>query len=100
MAHSSRRLLLLLALAFASVAAAEQRPEPPAAPAEPPAAVPLLQEGGLPINLEAACSDVDYRTNTVVFKDVVISQGGTRVQAEHAHATGLNFVNSRWTFEG
>jgi lipopolysaccharide transport protein LptA len=92
--------VLLLAVAFASVAAAEQRPEPPSAPAQPPPAVPLPLEGGLPINLEAASSDVDYRTNTVVFKDVVISQGGTRVQAEHAHATGLNFVNSRWTFEG
>ncbi len=99
MAHSCPRLLLI-ALAFAGVAAAEQRPEPPAAPAAQPPAVPLLQEGGLPINLEAASSDVDYRTNTVEFRDVVISQGNTRVQAEHAHATGLNFVNSRWTFEG
>jgi lipopolysaccharide transport protein LptA len=23
-----------------------------------------------------------------------------RVQADHAHASGLNFANSRWTFEG
>jgi len=36
----------------------------------------------------------------VVFTQVVISQGQTRVQADHAHATGLNFANSRWTFDG
>ncbi len=90
--------LLLLAAAFASATGAAQRPEVPVAPA-PPAPVPLLQDGG-PINLEAASSDVDYRTNTVVFSDGVISPGSTRVQAEHAHATGLNFANSRWTFEG
>jgi lipopolysaccharide transport protein LptA len=43
---------------------------------------------------------VDYKTNTVVFSEVVISQGTTRIQADHAHASGLNFANSRWTFEG
>ena len=45
-------------------------------------------------------SEVDYKTNTLVFTDVVISQGDMRVQADHAHATGLDFDNSRWTFEG
>jgi lipopolysaccharide transport protein LptA len=53
-----------------------------------------------PIHLDAASSEVDYRSNTVVFSDVTISQCATRVQAEHARATGLNFANSRWTFEG
>ena len=53
-----------------------------------------------PIALDAASSEVDYKTNTVVFKDIVIAQGNIKVQAEHAHATGLNFDNSRWTFEG
>ena len=53
-----------------------------------------------PINLDAASTEVDGRTNTLVFTDVVISQGATRVQAEHARATGLNFANSRWTFDG
>lgn len=53
-----------------------------------------------PISLDAASSQVDYKTNTVVFKDVVISQGDMRVQADHARATGLDFDNSRWTFEG
>ena len=56
--------------------------------------------GQQPITVDAASSEVDYKTNTVEFNQVVISQGATRVQAEHAHATGLNFANSRWTFDG
>src|ERR1700686_5389842 len=88
MARSCRKLKLLLAVALASGAAAA--PVPPSA----------LQPGQQPINLEASSTEVDGRTNTLVFSDVVISQGATRVQADHAHATGLNFANSRWTFEG
>jgi lipopolysaccharide transport protein LptA len=53
-----------------------------------------------PISLDAASSVVDYKTNTVVFKDIVISQGDIKVQADRARATGLDFDNSRWTFEG
>ncbi|HSY05318.1 MAG TPA: lipopolysaccharide transport periplasmic protein LptA [Steroidobacteraceae bacterium] len=53
-----------------------------------------------PITVDAVSSEVDYRTNMVVFTQVVITQGDMRVQADHAHATGLNFANSRWTFEG
>jgi lipopolysaccharide transport protein LptA len=55
---------------------------------------------GLPVSVDAASSEVDYKTNTVVFTNVIISQGTMRVQAEHARATGLNFANSRWNFEG
>jgi lipopolysaccharide transport protein LptA len=54
----------------------------------------------LPVAVDAASSEVDYKTNTVVFTKVTISQGDMRVQADHAHATGLNFANSRWNFEG
>jgi lipopolysaccharide transport protein LptA len=61
------------------------------------AALPARQ---LPITVDAASSEVDYRTNLVVFSQVVISQGAMRVQADHAHASGLNFANSRWTFDG
>jgi lipopolysaccharide export system protein LptA len=31
---------------------------------------------------------------------VVISQGDMRIQSDRAHATGLNFANSKWDFEG
>ncbi len=70
------------------------------ATAVPAAATPALPGHQLPITVDAASSEVDYRTNTVVFSEVVISQGAMRVQADHAHASGLNFANSRWTFEG
>src|SRR5256885_5283207 len=86
MARPCRNLLLAAALASGAAAA----------PAPPPAPPPAQQ----PINLDAASTEVDGRTNTLAFNDVVISQGATRVQAEHAHATGLNFANSRWTFDG
>src|SRR5271170_6204603 len=71
-----------------------------AAPAAPQPATPQQLPGEQPIKLDAASSEVDYKTNTVVFKDVIISQGTMRVQADHARATGLNFANSKWTFEG
>jgi lipopolysaccharide transport protein LptA len=51
--------------------------------------------------IDVASSKVDYKGDTVVFQDVVITQGDTKVQADHAHATGLdNFDNSHWTFDG
>jgi lipopolysaccharide transport protein LptA len=52
------------------------------------------------VSLDAASSDVDYRSNTVHFRDVVITQGNTRVSADAARATGLNFENSTWNFSG
>src|SRR5437868_13439506 len=95
MARSCPKLLWALVLAGAAAAAQSPQPAPPAQAAPPAPAAP-----DQPINLDAASTEVDYRTNTLVFRDVVISQGSTRVQAEHARATGLNFANSRWTFEG
>ena len=52
------------------------------------------------INVDAASQELDYKTNTVVFRQIVVSQGATRVRADRANATGLNFENSRWTFRG
>ena len=52
------------------------------------------------IIVEAASSDVDYRTNTGVFRDVVISQGDIVVRAQRAQSNGLDFENSQWTFDG
>lgn len=54
----------------------------------------------LPIDLEAASTDVDYRSDKVRFRDIVVSQGDTTVQAERAEATGLDFDDSEWVFEG
>lgn len=107
MARSCRKAPGLLhcgLLCWAAAAAALAAP-PPSAPAAaaPTAAAKVTAPSGsrqLPITVDAASSEVDYRTNTVVFTQVVISQGATRIQADHAHASGLNFANSRWTFEG
>src|SRR4030095_7417181 len=54
----------------------------------------------LPINLEAASSDFDYRNNTLLFRRVRITQGALQVEAEEARANGLNFENSQWNLSG
>jgi lipopolysaccharide transport protein LptA len=45
-------------------------------------------------------SNIDYATNTAEFSDIVISQGNSRLTAERASATGVDFTNSQWTFMG
>jgi lipopolysaccharide export system protein LptA len=52
------------------------------------------------VTLDAASSDVDYRSNTVVFRDIVITQGAVRVAAAQARASGLDFEDSTWNFTG
>jgi lipopolysaccharide export system protein LptA len=53
-----------------------------------------------PINLEAASSDFDYKNNTLVFRNVKVTQGPLTVEAREAHATGLDFENSKWDLKG
>ena len=96
--------LLSSALTVCAAAVAHDPAEPVAAPqpagATAAGAAVSAPAHQLPITVDAASSEVDYRTNTVVFSEVKISQGAMTVQADHAHASGLNFANSRWTFEG
>jgi len=95
-------LSFVLGAVLAGVAAAHEAAVA-AAPAAPTLAAPLPTGLGAchqPITLDAASSQVDYKSNTVDFRQVVISQCKTRVQADHAHATGLNFTNNSWTFDG
>jgi lipopolysaccharide transport protein LptA len=94
------RRLLLSALGAFIAAAAPALAAPAAAPLKSPGATPAASGHQLPITVDAASSEVDYRTNTVELTQVVISQGAMRIQADRAHASGLNFANSRWTFEG
>ncbi len=54
----------------------------------------------LPITVEAAGSDFDYKNGRVLLRQVTIVQGDTRVRAQQATATGLEFENSSWLFEG
>ena len=72
----------------------------PLASAAPHPAAAAPQAPQPPIVIDAAVSRVDYKTNTVEFKDVDVSQGDTRVTAKRAYATGVGFADSRWTFEG
>lgn len=52
------------------------------------------------ITLDASSSEVDYRSSTLLFRDVVITQGNVRVSAQRSRATGLDFNDSTWTFSG
>ena len=63
--------------------------------------VPSPSKDARRLPIDVSSSKVDYKGDTVVFQNVVITQGDTKVQADHAHATGLDdFDNSRWTFDG
>ncbi|NBW89271.1 MAG: lipopolysaccharide transport periplasmic protein LptA [Gammaproteobacteria bacterium] len=52
------------------------------------------------VTLDAASSEVDYRNNTLLFRDVTVAQGAIKVSAENARATGLDFADAKWTFTG
>jgi lipopolysaccharide transport protein LptA len=91
---STRPALVPAALLALGLAAA------PAALSAAAAAPGARATSELPINLDASKVEIDARSNTLAYTDVTISQGTTRVQADHAHASGLNFANSHWTFEG
>ncbi|HET7201738.1 MAG TPA: LptA/OstA family protein [Steroidobacteraceae bacterium] len=54
----------------------------------------------MPITLEAASSDFDYKNNALSFRRVRITQGGLEVTAQQASATGLEFENSEWRLQG
>ena len=59
-----------------------------------------VRNSELPINVEAASTDFDYKNNSLVFKRVRITQGDMQVDAAEARATGLNFDNSEWQLTG
>jgi lipopolysaccharide transport protein LptA len=86
---SAAVLMLNAASAATHIAAANKKSIPP------------VSKDARDLPIDVASSKVDYKGDSVVFHDVVITQGDTKVQADHAHATGLDdFNNSRWTFEG
>jgi lipopolysaccharide transport protein LptA len=103
MARSRRNPLLLIVPAAAAGLALAAPPQPGPAKAQlPQTAAP--QPGEEPISVEAASWEGDYKSNSFVLHQVVITQGTTRLQADRAHASGLSsgldFGNSRWTFDG
>jgi lipopolysaccharide transport protein LptA len=53
------------------------------------------------IVLEAVPVVINYKNNTAVLRDVVITQGVTRIEAKEAHVKGgLDFENGEWTISG
>ena len=83
--------------AQAGAQAAAQPAAQPAAQAAVPDRVTAPSQP--PVVIDAAFSRVDYTTNTVVFRNINVSQGDTRLTANRARAAGVGFANSQWTFE-
>ena len=53
------------------------------------------------IVVDAVPVDVNYRDNTALLKDVVITQGDMRIEAAEARMKGgLDFENGEWTISG
>jgi lipopolysaccharide transport protein LptA len=106
MAPTYRRSTFLAALLVAASAGAlaqapaAQPVAPAVAPAAPISRSVQLLNNEQPVKLDAANTEVDYKTKKMIYHDVVISQGTTRVQADTAQGTGLDFGNSKWTFSG
>lgn len=69
-----------------------------------PAATPAESTGGTRCTEDIVVNgdgvDANYKTNNIQLRNVVISQCDIRVEAKHARANGLDFENTRWTFDG
>lgn len=92
MAASHRKAFwLVLLLACSAVLRAQSPQSAPAVKSAAPSG---------DITLDAASSEMDYRSNTLLFRDVIITQGKVRVAAERARATGLDFADATWILSG
>lgn len=58
------------------------------------------EQSELPIQVAARSSDFDYQNGVFQFDRITITQGDIRITAEHAIASGVDFEDSRWQFEG
>jgi lipopolysaccharide transport protein LptA len=53
------------------------------------------------IVVDAVPVTIDTKNNTATLRDVVITQGATRIQAKEAHVRGgMDFENGEWTISG
>jgi lipopolysaccharide transport protein LptA len=95
----SRNSLGLLFLALAPlVAPADAVGIAPGSRASPAKAT--LVNPQQPYQFYAASCDTNYKTQHMVCKSVVLSQGNTVVRADQAQAICMNCQDSRWTFQG
>lgn len=83
---------MIAAVLFATPSiAAESAPAlPQLAPADPT----------LPIDLDAAFSELDRRNNRLIFRQLSIRQGALAIKADEATADPADFENSVWVFTG
>ena len=49
---------------------------------------------------DAAYSEMDLKSNNVIFHKARISQGSMSIAADQAQGSGLDFDNSHWVFRG
>ena len=99
--HRARRLLLGLALAGIGAAVAQPAVHTAAGRATGPAAAKLPTLSRQPITVNAASVDVDYKTQTVVYQKVLITQGNIVVRADRARTTvGQSRQQSQWPLKG
>lgn len=54
----------------------------------------------LPIDLDAAFSELDRRNNRLIFRQLNIRQGALAIKADEATADPADFENSVWVFTG
>lgn len=54
----------------------------------------------LPISLDAESSSFDRQSNTMIFRRLSITQGELIMRADEAVATGLDFEQGEWRFDG
>ena len=95
----ARSSICLLCLALAPLVTGADVPAvaPRAAPAPAKA---LLINPQQPYQFDAASCDSNYKTHATVCRSIVLSQGNTRVRADHAQFTCMNCQDSRWTLQG
>jgi len=80
------------------VAHGEAAPVAPRAGAAPAKA--LIINPQQPYQFDAASCDSNYKTHATVCRSIVLSQGNTKVRADHAQFTCMNCQDSRWTLQG
>jgi lipopolysaccharide transport protein LptA len=81
------RYRVVAIVAGASLMAGTAAAQPPSASREP-------------IVIDAVVANIDDTTNTADFTTISVTQGGTKITAERAHATDVGSKNNRWTFTG
>lgn len=101
-------LISVLTAALVLAGSATAAPPPPA-PASHPQTPPVRHAAGAfapaltgkAITVNAASVEVNYKTHSVLYRKVVISQGKVVVRADRARTTmGKDRRNSQWTLQG